>query len=100
MSETATLVFTATPNPSEAAAMQEYVQRATPILVGAGGKMVSRTMVQEVIAGTPNYKIVLLMTFDSMNSARAVFESAAYQEIIPLRDRGFARIDISLTQEF
>ena len=41
MDDKTTLVVTAVPNPNEMASMQEYLQGVMPLLVGAGGKLVS-----------------------------------------------------------
>ena len=98
MNEKATLVVTATPNPNEMESVQGYLQGVLPILLGAGGKLVKRLKVGEVINGNPS-GMVLVMDFDSDEAITALFESDEYAALIPVRDQGFAEMNILLTHE-
>jgi uncharacterized protein (DUF1330 family) len=98
MSEKATLVVTATPNPNEMESVQAYLQGVMPILAGAGGKLVKRLKVGEVIDGKPS-GMVLVMDYDSDEAITALFESDEYAALIPVRDQGFAEMNILLTHE-
>ena len=96
MNEKATLVVTATPNPNEMESVQGYLQGVLPLLMGAGGKPVKRLKVDEVIRGNPS-GMVLVMDFDSDEAITALFESDEYAALIPMRDQGFAEMNILLT---
>ena len=96
MNEKATLVVTATPNPNEMESVQGYLQGVLPLLMGAGGKPVKRLKVNEVILGNPS-GMVLVMDFDSDEAIAALFESDEYAALIPMRDQGFAEMNILLT---
>lgn len=96
--EKTTLVVTAVPNPSEMASAQEYLKGVLPLLMGAGGKPVKRLKVDEVIHGNPS-GMVLVMDFDSADTITGMFESQDYAALVPGRDRGFAEMNILLTQE-
>ena len=98
MSDRTTLIVTATPNPEEMTAVQEYLQGVTPLLTGAGGKPVKRLKVDTVIRGEPS-GMVLVMDFDSKDAITAMFDSDNYAALIPVRDRGFAEMNILLTDE-
>jgi uncharacterized protein (DUF1330 family) len=98
MSKNATLVVTGTPNPNEMEAVQGYLQGVLPLLMGAGGKLVKRLKVDEVIDGNPS-GMVLVMDFDSGEAITAFFESDEYAALIPVRDQGFAEMNILLTHE-
>jgi uncharacterized protein (DUF1330 family) len=98
MSEKATLVVTAVPNPSEMASVQSYLKGVLPLLMGAGGKPVKRLKAAEVIHGRPS-GMVLVMDFDSSEAITAMFESQNYRDLIPTRDRGFSEMNILVTRE-
>ena len=98
MIKNATLVVTGTPNPNEMEAVQGYLQGVLPLLMGAGGKLVKRLKVDEVIQGNPS-GMVLVMDFDSDEAITALFESDEYAALIPVRDQGFAEMNILLTHE-
>ena len=96
--EKTTLVVTAVPNPNEMASVQEYLHGVLPLLMGAGGTPVKRLKVDEVINGNPS-GMVLVMDFDSADAITGMFESKDYAALVPVRDRGFAEMNILLTQE-
>ena len=98
MSEKTTLVVTAVPNPKEMESMQEYLQGVLPLLKGAGGKLVKRLKVDKPIHGNPS-GMVLVMDFDSADAITTMFESDEYAALVPVRDRGFAEMNIQLTHE-
>ena len=93
MSEKATLVVTATPNPNEMSSVQAYLAGVMPLLVGAGGELVKRQKVGEVINGNPS-GMVLVMDFASADAVTDLFASDAYADLVPVRDKGFAEMNI------
>ena len=98
MSEKTTLVVTAIPNADEMASVQEYLQSVMPLLTAAGGQLVKRLKVSGLIHGNRS-GMVLVMDFDSSDSIAAVFESDDYAALVPVRDRGFAEMNIMLADE-
>jgi len=98
MSEKATLVVSAVPNPDEKASMQEYLQSVLPLLMSAGGTVVRRLKTNRVVNGRPA-GMVLVMDFESADTVGAVFETDEYQALVPVRDRGFAEMNILITHE-
>jgi len=96
MSETATLVVTAVPNPEEMASVQEYLQGVMPLLSGSGGELVKRLKVDEIINGNPA-GMVLVMDFESADAVTALFNSDDYAALVPVRDRGFKEMNILVT---
>ena len=60
MTEKATLVVTATPNPDEMPSVQAYLQGVMPLLMEAGGELVKRQKVGQVINGKPIFDEVRL----------------------------------------
>jgi uncharacterized protein (DUF1330 family) len=93
----ATLVVTATPNPEEMQSVQEYLGAVMPLLTGAGGSVVKRMKHDHLVNGRPA-GMVLVMDFESSDAAISMFESEEYQALVPVRDRGFSEMNISLYQ--
>ena len=96
MDEKATLVVTATPDPNEMESAQAYLKGVMPLLAGAGGTPVKRLKVNEVIQGKPS-GMVLVMDFDSSEAISTLFNSDDYANLIPVRDQGFAEMNILVT---
>ena len=96
MNEQVTLVVNAVPNPNEMEAVQAYLQGGMPLLMDAGGKLVKRLKVAEVISGKPT-GMVLVMDFDSDEEITALFDSDEYAALIPGRDKGFTEMNILMT---
>ena len=98
MAEKATLVVTAVPDPNEMASVQEYLQGVMPLMTGAGGTLVRRLKTNRVVTGRAA-RMVLVMDFESADTLGAMFESDEYRALVPVRDRGFAEMNILITQE-
>ena len=97
MREATTLVVTAVPNPAEMPSVQEYLHGVLPLLQGAGGTVVKRLKVADVLNGSPS-GMVLVMDFDSADAVKSMFASDDYAALVPVRDKGFAEMNILLTQ--
>ena len=69
-----------------------------PLFKGAGGKLVQRLKVDTVIQGSSS-GMVLVMDFDSADAISGMFESEDYAALVPVRNRGFAEMNILLTRE-
>ena len=93
MTEKATLVVTATPNPDEMPSVQAYLQGVMPLLMEVGGELVKRQKVGQVINGKPS-GMVLVMDFDSSDAVSDLFASEAYADLVPVRDKGFSEMNI------
>ena len=97
MSDKTTLVVTALPNPAEMPAVQAYLKGVMPLLMGAGGTVVSRLKTTAVLSGRPA-GMVLVMDFESEQAVREMLASDAYQALVPGRDRGFTEFNMLLAQ--
>ena len=96
MTDKATLVVTASPNPGEMESVQNYLHGVMPLFLGAGGNLVKRLKVDENLKGNPT-GMVLIMDFESPEAVTEMFDSDEYQALIPARDTGFAEMNIHLT---
>lgn len=93
MADKATLVVTATPNPNEMPSVQAYLKAVMPLLMQAGGSLVKRQKVGQVISGRAS-GMVLVMDFGAAEAVTDLFASEAYAELVPVRDRGFTEMNI------
>lgn len=96
MAQPTTLVVTAAPNPNEMEAMQGYLKGVLPLLMGAGGSLVKRLKITDVVDGERTFGMVLVMGFDDKDKVTAMFASSEYQALVPMRDQGFLSITITL----
>ena len=99
MSQPTTLVVTAAPNPKAPEAMQSYLKGVLPLLMGAGGEIVKRLKVTDVIGGKQAYGMVLVMNFASKDAVSAMFDSDEYKALIPAREEGFTSMTINFAEE-
>lgn len=81
----------------DATQFQEYAAAAGPTITAAGGTVVARGKIVEMLAGSLNADASLVAKFDSVETANAWYQSADYQALIGLRDQAlsatFALID-------
>ncbi len=94
MSDKTTLIVTSIPNPEQQAALDAYVQGAYPLLLNLGGEIVKRSVVSDTYHGEQNFKVIMLMDFPSKSALLAMFDSSAYQALIPDRNKAFKSIEI------
>jgi uncharacterized protein (DUF1330 family) len=67
--------------------LADYVKRAAEVAADYGGRYVAMDAVPEVVEGDPGLRSVVLMEFPDANSARAWYESPAYQPLKEIRHR-------------
>lgn len=67
----------------DADALASYAKAAGPILQAAGGRFLARSVAAATYEGGDNHRCVVL-EFDSVEKARAVYESAEYQKALAL----------------
>ncbi|MDH4363633.1 MAG: DUF1330 domain-containing protein, partial [Acidimicrobiia bacterium] len=60
--------------------------------------LVKRLKVDEVITGSP-VGMAMVTDFESADAISDLFASPEYAELLPARDRGFADMNILLTQQ-
>lgn len=74
----------------DATKFQEYAAAAGPTIAAAGGAVVARGKVVEMLAGELNVDSSLVAKFDSVEAAKAWYQSADYQALIGLRDQALS----------
>ncbi len=70
----------------DAGKAQEYSAKAGPTIGPAGGSLVGRGKLAEVLAGQFDANSCLIVKFASVDAAKAWYNSPAYQVLVPLRD--------------
>ena len=65
-----------------------YSQAAGPTVAEFGGKLIVRAPALEVLSGDVDYDRCVIMEFGDAASARAWYNSEAYQALVPLRSQG------------
>jgi uncharacterized protein (DUF1330 family) len=71
---------------TDAAVYQSYLDKNTPLIQAMGGRFLTRGGKIVALDGTPPKRFAIAV-FDSMEKAQAYRDSAAYKEIIPIRDK-------------
>jgi len=78
--------------------MQDYLQGVMPLFAAAGGTLVKRLKVDQVVEGSPS-GMAMVMDFESAEAITELFASPEYVELLAARDRAFKDINILVTQE-
>ena len=71
---------------TDTAVFQTYGDRNTPIVQSAGGRFITRGEKMVALDGTAPKRFAIIQ-FDTMEKAQAYRDSAAYKEILSIRDR-------------
>ena len=96
---TVTAFFTVVPNPDAGGALQAYSEKASPMLIAAGGTNGRRVKITDAIIGEkPVFAMAMMMDFPSREALEGVFTSDAYQEVIPLREAAFASFTCTVAE--
>lgn len=72
---------------SDSAALAGYAKEAAKLVAEHGGRYVAIDVAPEVVEGDPGLRSVVLMEFPDAASARAWYESPAYQPLKAIRHR-------------
>jgi uncharacterized protein (DUF1330 family) len=94
----ATMIAVATLNPEHKEQAAAYSEGVKPVLMAFGGKPVARYAISDQLVGEQAASVILAVSFDSADSAKAFLNSEAYQALIPLREAGFSSMQIYLSE--
>ncbi len=72
---------------SDPAALASYAKEAAKVVAEHGGRYVAIDGAPEVVEGDPGLRSVVLIEFPDADSARAWYESPAYQPLKAIRHR-------------
>ncbi|PCJ66102.1 MAG: hypothetical protein COA58_08500 [Bacteroidetes bacterium] len=97
--EKSVMIVNAGLNPNEKDAFGYYSAHSSPLFKAAGGKLVSKYKVAKSIVGNIEIQLVVIMEFPNNQAIIKVFESEAYKELLPFRDRAFTELDVFIGNE-
>ncbi|KEO84357.1 DUF1330 domain-containing protein [Tumebacillus flagellatus] len=86
-------------NPNEPEALAEYKRRATAIRDGYGAELVLRMNVGERLVGALAEESIRLLRFPSADHVRGWLNDPRYLEIIPLREKGYERVTVTILED-
>lgn len=72
---------------TDAAAYKDYAAKAGPVIAACGGKYLVRGGRVEGLEGAAPGSRFVIVKFDSFDTAKACYQSKAYQDIAPIRQK-------------
>lgn len=84
------------PNPQETDAMAAYFEVALSLISKAGGKVIQDYNIDQAIIGPKPADKVLIVEYPDLATLNAVFQSDAYQAVIPHREKAFTQYSVSV----
>ena len=78
--------------------LKEYGGQATPLVEAHGGRVVTRAPVTEVLTGSHDREVCVILEFPDGDAARNWYRSDAYQALVPLRSEA-AEMTFILAEE-
>ena len=77
-------------------AFQEYLSKSKELAGKAGAELLFRGMPSRIINGEPHsHQLLVIAKFPSMEAINAWHDSAEYQELVPLRERGSKQLIVA-----
>ncbi len=98
MADAVTLVVLGKLKSGKEEVFAEYAAAAGPMLIAGGGTPVARMKTIEQLKGQDGPQMIAMMSFDSAEAVKAVFDSAEYKAIVPKRDAAFEHLTLLITE--
>ncbi|WP_420580368.1 DUF1330 domain-containing protein [Reichenbachiella sp.] len=92
------LVVLATINPLEKEAANHYMTQANEMFKSVGAKPLYKYPLEKQFIGKLNIQMTAAIEFPNQKSFDAVFESEAYQQLIPDREKGFSFLNAYISK--
>lgn len=93
------LFIEATPNPTESASLQSYLSQVPAIVNQYAGVPIATYDVEKTLDEQAGPKVYSVVSFPSRQSIDEFFADAAYQAIVPFRDKAFSHLRFHITSE-
>lgn len=94
MSDKSLMIVNAVLNPLEKTAFAYYSEQSAPLFKNAGGSLVEKYKVHQTVVGDKKLQVVVIMEFPNKDAIVSVFESEAYKELLPFRDKAFSDLHV------
>ena len=98
MEEKTVLIVNARPNPDNQTALEAYKNQSMILFKAAGAKPLKKFKVKESLIGEQTPSLISMLEFPSEEVLKNVFESEAYQRLIPLREQAFLELNAFVSQ--
>jgi uncharacterized protein (DUF1330 family) len=98
MSDKSIMIVIAVLNPAETETFNDYSAKVLPLFKEAGGVPVNRYKRTQDVISDDNPTIVAIMEFPNDDAVHTVFRSEAYQQLLPLRDRAFQKLNVFIAR--
>lgn len=82
-------------------ALEQYAAGTLPLIQAAGGKVVCRSRLTEIVVGASNTRpdLVAVMRFDNPEAILNLLNSKEYRRQVPYRERAFTEIHSYIAEE-
>jgi uncharacterized protein (DUF1330 family) len=94
MSDKSLMIVNAVLNPHEKTTFTYYSEQSAPLFKSAGGSLVEKYKVNQTIVGDKKLQVVVIMEFPNKDAIVSVFESEAYKELLPFRNKAFIDLNV------
>ncbi|GAB3481655.1 DUF1330 domain-containing protein [Marinomonas epiphytica] len=95
---TALMIVLASVNSKESEQASAYSEGVKSVLQQYGGTPQARYPITDQLVGEHRASVMLQVAFQSAESVRNFLESAEYQALLPMRDRGFSSMQIYVSE--
>ena len=99
MSTKPLMIVNAVLNSEQREAFAAYSERSSVIFKSVGAVPVGKYKVSTTLVGTKKPHIIAVMEFPNEQTILDVFESEAYRELLPLRDKAFKELDVFIVNQ-
>lgn len=94
MSEKSLLIVNAVLNPEAKDAFAYYSEQSSLLFKNAGAIPAGKYKVAQTLVGSKKTQIIVVLEFPSNQAIIEVFESEAYRNLLPFRDKAFQELEV------
>lgn len=80
-------------------ALATYVETVSPLIEKAGGKLIDRFKVAEVLEGNTSAQFITSVRYPDRLAVAQVFDSEEYHKLRSVREQAFSRYDVYVVEE-
>ena len=92
------LTIVATVNPNGKDELSYYLEKVGALYKEVNAKSVQKLKVTKPLIGSYIPSLVSIMEFQNMDSLNNVFESDAYKQLIPYREKAFSKLEAYISE--
>lgn len=96
--EKVNLTIVATINPNGKKELSHYLEKTEILYKKVNAKPIYKFKITKTLIGEQAPSIVSIIEFPNNNSLNDVFESNAYKELIPTREKAFSKLEAYISE--